>query len=76
MVVDHKGVVSESWNICHKQTTKFDYLDEDFVFKYIDDVTILEIVSLLSIGLDSHNAKLQVPSHISQYITCSMQQKI
>jgi hypothetical protein len=47
------------------QTNKnFDYLDEDLVFKYIDDVTILEIVNLLSIGLASHNAKLQVPSHI------------
>ena len=47
------------------QTNKnFDYLDEDLVFKYIDDVTILEIVNLLSIGLASNNAKLHVPSHI------------
>ena len=52
------------------QTNKnFDHLDEDLVFKYIDDVTILEIVNLLSIGLASHNSKLQVPSNIpAQFI--------
>ena len=42
----------------------FDYLDDDLVYKFIDDVTVLEIVNLLSIGLASHYAKSQVPSNI------------
>ena len=49
-----------------------DYLSQsnnnaDFVserFKFIDDLTILEIVDLLSIGLSSCNVKHQVPSDI------------
>ena len=39
----------------------------DFVserFKFIDDLTILEIVDLLSIGLSSYKVKHQVPSDI------------
>ena len=33
-------------------------------FKFIDDLTILEIVNLLTVGLSSYNIKLQVPSDI------------
>ena len=33
-------------------------------FKYVDDLTTLEIINLLSIGLSSYNYKLHVPSDI------------
>ena len=33
-------------------------------FKFMDDLTILEIIHLASIGLASHNFKTQVPSNI------------
>ena len=33
-------------------------------FKFVDDLTILEIVNLLTIGLTSYNLKQQVPSDI------------
>ena len=40
-------------------------------FKFIDDLTILEIVNLLTVGLSSFNVKQQIPSDImenNQYI--------
>ena len=42
----------------------FDFLEDDLVYKYFDDASILEIVNLLSIGLASHNFKSHVASNI------------
>ena len=42
----------------------FDFVDQDLVFKYFDDASVLEIVNLISIGLASHNFKSQVASNI------------
>ena len=36
-------------------------------FKFIDDLTILEIVILLTVGITSYNIKQQVPSDIPQH---------
>ena len=41
-----------------------DFVSESERFKFIDDLTILEIVNLLSIGLSTYNVKNQVPSDI------------
>ena len=35
-------------------------------FKFVDDLTILEIVNLLTIGLSSYNVKHQVPNDIGE----------
>ena len=51
--------------MCAKQDTVEDR------FKFIDDLTILEIVNLLTVGLSSFNVKQQIPSDImenNQYI--------
>jgi hypothetical protein len=45
----------------------FDFIDEDLVYKYFDDASVLEIVNLLSIGLASHNFKQQVASNIPNH---------
>ena len=42
----------------------FNFLDEDLVYKYFDDASVLEIVNLISIRLASHNFKLHVASNI------------
>ena len=42
----------------------FDFVEQDMVYKYFDDASILEIVNLLSIGLASHNFKAQAASNI------------
>ena len=41
-----------------------DHIEEDERFKFIDDLSILEIINLLSIGLASYNCRNQVPSDI------------
>ena len=36
-------------------------------FKFLDDLTVLEIVNLLTVGISSFNIKAQVPSHIPEH---------
>ena len=42
-----------------------DFIPEEDRFKFIDDLSILEMINLISIGLASYNCKLQVPSDIN-----------
>ena len=51
-----------------------DCVDVQDRFKFIDDLTIIEIINLLSIGLSTYNVKAQVPSDIiasNQFIPSS-----
>ena len=48
----------------------FDFVDEELVFKYCDDASVLEIVNLLSIGLTSYNLKSHVASNIPTHNQC------
>lgn len=41
-----------------------DCVSPDDRYKFIDDLTTLEIINLLTIGLSSHNSRTQVPSDI------------
>ena len=41
-----------------------DFLDQDEKFKFIDDLSVLEIINLISIGLASYNCHQHVPSDI------------
>ena len=41
-----------------------DMIDENDRFKFVDDMTILEIVDLITVGLSSYNVKQHVPFHI------------
>ena len=40
------------------------FLSEEERYKYIDDLSILEILNLISIGISSYNCKQQIPSDI------------
>ena len=42
-----------------------DFLDQDEKFKFIDDLSTLEIINLISIGLASYNYHSHVPSDIA-----------
>ena len=44
-----------------------DIVSESDRFKFIDDLSILEIVNLLTVGISSYNLKQQVPSDIPQH---------
>ena len=55
----------EPWvlkNTCHNQMTNF--LNEEEKFKYIDDLSMLELVNLISIGIANDNFKANVASDI------------
>ena len=41
-----------------------DCVPEEDRFKYMDDLTMLEIISLANIGIASHNLKMNIPSNI------------
>ena len=42
-----------------------DFLEDEEKFKYIDDLSILQKINLISIGLSSYNCKQNVPSDIA-----------
>ena len=44
-----------------------DIVSESDRFKFIDDLSILEIINLLTVGISSYNLKQQVPSDIPQH---------
>ena len=41
------------------------FISEDERYKFIDDLSILEIINLISIGISSYNCKLHIPSDIA-----------
>ena len=43
------------------------FLAEDVKYKFIDDLSILEIINLVSQGISSYNTKLHVPSNIAEH---------
>ena len=42
-----------------------DFLDPEDKYKFIDDLSVLEIINLISIGLSSYNCRNHVPSDIA-----------
>ena len=42
-----------------------DFIPEEDRFKFIDDLSLLDIINLISIGLSSYNCRLHVPSDIN-----------
>ena len=50
--------LSESNNNC-------DMVNEDEKYKFVDDLTVLEIIDLVSVGLTSYNVKQYIPSDVS-----------
>ena len=50
-----------------KTNNNADFLPDDERFKFIDDLSILDIINLISIGLSSYNTKLHVPSDVAQH---------
>ena len=44
-----------------------DCVPSEDCFKFVDDLSILEIINLNNIGLASHNSKLQVPNDVPSH---------
>ena len=50
-----------------QSNSNVDFLPEDEKFKFIDDLSILEIINMISQGISSYNSKLHVPSNIADH---------
>ena len=63
-----------NWEFLSQTNSNADCVPLEDRFKFVDDLTTLEVINLLTIGLSSFNMKSQVPSDIpvhGQYVDCS-----
>ena len=59
------------WEYQSQSNENANCVEEDSRFKWVDDLTVLEIINLLTIGITSYNVKHHVPSDVllnNQYI--------
>ena len=61
-MVVHKEELLVLLNTKPQSDDNTDFLDENEKFKYIDDLSILEVIQLILNGISSYNVKQQVPS--------------
>ena len=59
-----QGATLGNWEFLSQTNNSSDCVPKDDRFKYVDDLSILEIINLLNIGLCSYNFKNQIPSDI------------
>lgn len=59
-----QGASLGNWEFLSQTNNNADSVPQEDRFKYVDDLSILEIISLLNIGLSSHNFKNQVADDI------------
>ena len=46
---------------------KLQNVQEEDKFSFIDDLSLLELVNLMNIGMQSYNVRQHVPSHIAEH---------
>ena len=61
------GASLGNWEYLSQTNDSADCVPEEDRFKFVDDLTILEVINLLTIGLSSFNMKNQVPSDIPEH---------
>ena len=52
------------WEYLSQSNDNADCIDEADRFKFVDDLSFLEIIYMLNVGLSSYNIRAHVPSHI------------
>jgi hypothetical protein len=52
------------WEYLSQSNDKANCISEDERFKFVDDLSFLEIINLLSVGLASYNVRAHVPSDV------------
>ena len=66
-----QGATFGLWEYLAQSNNNADCVDPEYRFKFVDDLTVLEKINLLIIGLASFNTRVSVPSDIpshNQYI--------
>ena len=65
------GASLGNWEYLSQTNDNSDFIPDEDKFKFVDDLSTLEVINLLAIGLSSFNMKTQVPNDIpahGQYI--------
>ena len=52
------------WEYLSQSNDNADCISEDESFRFVDDLSFLEIINLLSVGLASYNVRAHVPSDV------------
>ena len=58
------------WEYLSQSNDNADCVEEQDRFKFVDDLSFLEIIYLLNIGISSYNIKAHVPSDIPTHNQC------
>ena len=56
-----------NWEFDSQTNDSANCVPQEDRFKFVDDLTVLEVINLLSIGIASHNMKQQVPNDIPEH---------
>ena len=52
------------WEYLSQSNSSASSVDPKDNFKFVDDLTFIEVINLLNIGLATHNVKNQIPSNV------------
>ena len=58
------GSILGNWEFDSQTNNNADCIPAEDRFKFVDDLTFLEIVNLVNIGISSHNTRQQVPNDV------------
>ena len=53
-----------NWEFDSQINHNADCVPEEDRYKFVDDLSVLEIINLINIGISSHNSKYQVPNDV------------
>ena len=59
-----QGATFGIWEYLSQSNDNSECISESDKFKFVDDLSFLEIIQLLSVGLASYNIRAQIPSNI------------
>ena len=52
------------WEYLSQSNSNADFINEEDRFKFVDDLSFLEIIHLMQVGLASYNVKQHVPANV------------
>ena len=52
------------WQYLGQSNSNADCVPNDYKFKFVDDLSVLEKINLLMVGLSSHNSRYSVPNDV------------
>ena len=62
-----QGATFALWEYLAQSNSNADCVDPEYRFKFVDDLTVLKKINLLTIGLSSFNSKASVPADIPSH---------